>query len=251
MSHSRIPSLIPASPSAPSAPPSRIGSHSTRASFTGRVSNDGSTHDSERSVGSSILSTGAALRGGSGLPTTPIMSMRDLPAMQQQSDTPHAASTYSIPLAEAPRMRSFKEMHGLLGGGNRSSNLDPLSGLTSGRSSPRPSPPSASTPRRDSSGMGGAPRYVPDVDDDGPMGLPSLDAWTSSGSLLHGGGAKSKSGIVVAVRMRPLRWGDQLVVNTQLAGPVRMQYLFCSFDVACPCSHAAASALTSPKPSFP
>ena len=174
--HSRIPSLIPASPAPFSANP-RAGESSSSLHAADRVSNDGSTYTArsdDRTSTSSIPSLvgatgglqafgspaktppmrvgGTTVAGGGGSGRTPLSSRPPMASLDPHVSTSRislaaaAAAAASSSSSAAPKMQSFREAHGLpLGSGASARSLGAVRGshqggdgsqATSGRSTP-------------------------------------------------------------------------------------------------------------------
>ena len=184
-----------------------------------RSSNDGSTStalsEDKRSIGLSAGQSAAPSLRNSGLPASP---MRD-ETWQQRPDSPIASSsrmTYQPP----PKMQSFKEAHGLQGAGLKSGYASPLSStpasLVSKQQQELPGMSSSSPPHDE-------PHDDPNDSDEGDnmdeviasgrsRHLP-VDMWVSENGIGVPPGRKKKdSGIAVAVRIRPLRYGGSFLL---------------------------------------
>jgi hypothetical protein len=187
-----------------------------------RSSYDGSTNSDERR---SVIPTGnnSHVARGSGLP----LPTRSPNGGQQLG---HSISMHFAPLSRStqnlrsltPKMQSFKDVHQLV---EDAATSEPPSRILSGASSPRPHTPSQD---RKSSLLDAFGAWHPnppslsllhksllhagqdDVDEDDPEDASRssrhLHASVSSSLNLSGGVQRVKNGIVVAVRLRPLRY---------------------------------------------
>ncbi|GAX86368.1 hypothetical protein CEUSTIGMA_g13780.t1 [Chlamydomonas eustigma] len=182
-----------------------------------RHSNDGSTYSDDRR---SVISAGSTINvaRGSGLPL-PTRSLHGglLGHSTSLHPTPMSRSTQSL-RSLAPKMQSFKDVHQLVDHATTSS--EPPSRIFSGASSPRPHTPShdpkvspldaigASSWNTTPPGLSllhkpGAKQILEDhVDEEDDQ--EDFSSRNSQSLNLRGGVQRDKSGITVAVRMRPL-----------------------------------------------